>query len=181
MPCHPCKTDILKNENNQDCMELCQVLSALVQLQEKEENMTNREAHEKAADMAIDGMFFAVSNIDPDAEYVGEVKVGQQMETCKFCGAKIENKKAIIDFTRYECGSVLWSQDYWQRMNYCYERQLEQSEDRAKELYRELAYVGNCRVPDNYDWYDIAEKAFAVVQKHADHFSAAAAYNLHEG
>jgi hypothetical protein len=31
--------------------------------------MTNREAHENAAGMALDDMFFKVNRIDPDAEY----------------------------------------------------------------------------------------------------------------
>lgn len=30
--------------------------------------MTNREAHEKAAGMNLDEMFFRFNNIDPDAE-----------------------------------------------------------------------------------------------------------------
>jgi hypothetical protein len=32
--------------------------------------MTNREAHEEAAGMGLDGSFFAINKIDPDAEYV---------------------------------------------------------------------------------------------------------------
>jgi len=35
--------------------------------------MTNREAHEEEAGMALDPMFFAFDNIDPDAEYKEEV------------------------------------------------------------------------------------------------------------
>jgi hypothetical protein len=34
--------------------------------------MTNREAHEEAAGMALDDLFFVISGIDPNAEY--EVK-----------------------------------------------------------------------------------------------------------
>lgn len=32
--------------------------------------MTNREAHEEAAGMGLEGSFFSMNNIDPDAEYV---------------------------------------------------------------------------------------------------------------
>ncbi len=32
--------------------------------------MTNREAHEKAAEMNLCDMFFTLNNIDPDLEYV---------------------------------------------------------------------------------------------------------------
>ena len=32
--------------------------------------MTNREAHEEAAGMALADMFFKVNRIDPDAEYI---------------------------------------------------------------------------------------------------------------
>lgn len=32
--------------------------------------MTNREAHEEAAGMGLDSLFFIANGIDPDAEYV---------------------------------------------------------------------------------------------------------------
>ena len=32
--------------------------------------MTNREAHEQAAGMPLDDIFFKVNRIDPDAEYI---------------------------------------------------------------------------------------------------------------
>ena len=32
--------------------------------------MTNREAHEEAAGMGLDLLFFSLNGIDPDAEYV---------------------------------------------------------------------------------------------------------------
>jgi len=32
--------------------------------------MTNREAHEEAAGMNLDDMFFRLNGIDPDAEYI---------------------------------------------------------------------------------------------------------------
>jgi hypothetical protein len=32
--------------------------------------MTNREAHEQAAGMALDDMFFQMNGINPDAEYI---------------------------------------------------------------------------------------------------------------
>ena len=39
--------------------------------------MTNREAHEEAAGMGLEGSFFAMNNIDPDAEYIDlEEKMG---------------------------------------------------------------------------------------------------------
>ena len=34
------------------------------------EAMTNREAHEQAAGMPLDDIFFKVNRIDPDAEYI---------------------------------------------------------------------------------------------------------------
>lgn len=34
--------------------------------------MTNREAHEKAAGMSLDAIFFSYNNIDPDAEVIEE-------------------------------------------------------------------------------------------------------------
>lgn len=35
--------------------------------------MTNREAHEKAAGMPLDDLFFSLNGIDPDAEYPKEM------------------------------------------------------------------------------------------------------------
>jgi hypothetical protein len=32
--------------------------------------MTNRQAHEEAAEMGLEDIFFIVSGIDPDAEYM---------------------------------------------------------------------------------------------------------------
>lgn len=34
--------------------------------------MTNREAHEEAAGMNLDPIFFRINNIDPDADYSDE-------------------------------------------------------------------------------------------------------------
>lgn len=34
--------------------------------------MTNREAHEEAAGMNLDDMFFVINGIDPDAECVNK-------------------------------------------------------------------------------------------------------------
>jgi len=34
--------------------------------------MTNKEAHEEVAGMALDPLFFALNKIDPDAEYCEE-------------------------------------------------------------------------------------------------------------
>jgi hypothetical protein len=70
-------------------------------------NMTNREAHEKAAGMGLDDMFFSFNNMDPDAECI-EYKVPnecyedygadldgcsrQENEGCKGCRCLIEIK-----------------------------------------------------------------------------------------
>ncbi len=35
--------------------------------------MTNRQAHEEAAGMNLDSMFFIANGIDPDAEYIEEM------------------------------------------------------------------------------------------------------------
>jgi hypothetical protein len=34
--------------------------------------MTNKEAHEEAAGMSLDPLFFILNGIDPNAEYEGE-------------------------------------------------------------------------------------------------------------
>jgi hypothetical protein len=38
----------------------------------KEENMTNREAHEEAAGIQLEDLFFLRNGIDPDAEYTNQ-------------------------------------------------------------------------------------------------------------
>lgn len=41
--------------------------------------MTNREAHEEAASMGLDDMFFRMNGIDPNAEY-------KEISRCSACG-----------------------------------------------------------------------------------------------
>jgi hypothetical protein len=42
--------------------------------------MTNREAHEEAAGMALDPLFFVVSGIDPEAEYKMNSRATQELK-----------------------------------------------------------------------------------------------------
>lgn len=54
--------------------------------------MTNREAHEEAAGMNLDDMFFRLNGIDPDAEYINpEVIYEPDPEVIYEPGARIPN------------------------------------------------------------------------------------------
>jgi hypothetical protein len=54
--------------------------------------MTNKDAHEEAAGMNLEPLFFKLSDIDPDAEYIGS-------EVIYATGAHIP-KQCYIDYGR---------------------------------------------------------------------------------
>ena len=55
---------------NTDCVQSVFIL--LLGDFTKVENMTNREAHEEAAGMQLEDLFFLRNGIDPDAEYTNK-------------------------------------------------------------------------------------------------------------
>lgn len=57
--------------------------------------MTNRQAHEAAAGMGLEDMFFSVTGIDPDAEYIPPP--GCMPVSLFVC----EEKKELDDFLKY--------------------------------------------------------------------------------
>lgn len=58
--------------------------------------MTNQEAHEQAAGMGLDDAFFAVSGIDPDAEYPAR-KPFERCGRCHMTGGANFGKCACPD------------------------------------------------------------------------------------
>lgn len=56
--------------------------------------MTNREAHEEAAGMNLSDSFFAISGIDPNAEYCGPGHNKQITITSKILGS-VSNKMNV--------------------------------------------------------------------------------------
>ena len=81
-------------------------------------------------------------------------------DKCKFCGAEIAPTGRYIDIkhTHYACGTIYWATTgEWSRDTDCFRRQLQQSEERAKELFDALSSYDNV-------------KQDSVWRKHAEYF-----------
>jgi hypothetical protein len=83
------------------------------------------------------------------------------MDKCKFCGAKKLFTKNC--YTAFDCGSRLYSKNEWYQEIGCYERQIQQSEARARDLWETLEHVVR---RDGFSY----GHALDTVDKHADHF-----------